>query len=287
MSLSMRATGMLVRLSRKTFTREHTLEASLRKRAGSAPIPRSMRRRMDVAEQVVAGHPVTTVTPTTGATGTQVIYLHGGSYIHGLDPAHWRIVAAIIDGTGATVTVPDYGLAPEHTVDEGYAFLEEVVARTTGRPLFIAGDSAGAALALGLAISKRATTLAGLILFSPWVDATMSNPAIQAVLPSDPMLVPEVLRAAGAAWAGSRDPRDLLISPINDTLAGLPPIAIYQGARDIFLPDAERFAEKARQAGTDVTLRVYADAFHDFVGAGWTPEAKDAFRRVADVITAG
>jgi len=290
MSLSMRLTGMLLRLTPKAPTSEHTLRASLQMRKGPAPIPRSLRRRMYVTEQLVAGHPVTTLTPRTGSTGTQVIYLHGGSYVHPLVSAHWRIVADIIDGTGATVTVPLYGLAPEHTADEGYAFLESVLARTSDRPLFLAGDSAGAGLALGLAIRNRETRaapLAGLILFSPWVDVTMSNPAIQAVAPSDPMLTPAGQLAAGTIWAGGRDLRDPLISPLYDTLDGLPPIAIYQGAKDIFLPDAERFAAKAREAGADVSLHVYRDAFHDFVGAGWTPEAKQAFRSVAAIITAG
>ena len=290
MSLSMRLTGMLLRLTPKTRTTEQTLQESLRKRKEAAPIPGSLRRRTDVTQQLVAGHPVITLTPRTGSTGTQVTYLHGGSYVHPLVSAHWRIVADIIDGTGATVTVPLYGLAPEHTADEGYAFLEAVLAQASGRPLFLAGDSAGAGLALGLAITNRATgavPLAGLILFSPWVDVTMSNPAIEAVLPSDPMLHPASQLAAGTAWAGGRDLRDPLISPLYDSLAGLPPIAIYQGAKDILLPDAERFAEKAREAGADVTLHVYPDAFHDFVGAGWTPEAKDAFRSVAAIIAAG
>ena len=43
-----------------------------------------------------------------------------------------------------------------------------------------------------------------------------------------------------------------LASQVNDTLAGLPPLYIYQGGHEIFLPDVEALAKKAEAAGTEV-----------------------------------
>ena len=47
-------------------------------------------------------------------------------------------------------------------------------------PLFVAGDSAGAAIALAVAQLLRdqqdEALIDGLVLISPWLDATMSNP---------------------------------------------------------------------------------------------------------------
>jgi monoterpene epsilon-lactone hydrolase len=55
-----------------------------------------------------------------------------------------------------------------------------------------AGDSAGGGLALSYALSQRdqhtTPTAAALLLFSPWVDATMTNPHIASVEPHDIML---------------------------------------------------------------------------------------------------
>lgn len=290
MSLSMKVTAALLRTIPKSLESKETLTASLRKRASPAPVPAVLRRTCDIGDETLGGNRVITVTPKRRSTGGQLIYLHGGAYVRPMIAAHWRIVHQIIARTGVSVTVPYYGLAPEHTADEGFHFLDEVydrTVRTSTGPVFLAGDSAGAALALAMAMRARDVAkppAASLLLFSPWVDVTMSNPRIAEVLPSDPLLAPEGLAVAGAAWAGERDVLDPLISPITDSLAGLPPIHIFQGGRDIFLPDAERFAAKAESVGAAVQLHVYPDGFHDFVGAPWTPEAKDVFSRLAAVV---
>ncbi|MEU7295132.1 alpha/beta hydrolase fold domain-containing protein [Streptomyces exfoliatus] len=124
----------------------------------------------------------------------------------------------------------------------------------------------------------------GLLLFSPWLYVTMTNPGIAAVTELDPMLAPAGFVAAGRYWADGRSTTDPLISPVYDTLRDLPPTYIYQGGHDILLPDAEKFAAKARAAGTHVVLRVWPTAFHVFVGAGWMPEARQALRDAADRI---
>ncbi|CAN5365964.1 hypothetical protein BH09ACT1_BH09ACT1_03200 [soil metagenome] len=188
------------------------------------------------------------------------------------------------------MTVPLYGLAPQHGVDEAYELLDAVYDDAVGRfgdRVFLAGDSAGGALAVGQAIRARyagTPTAAGLILFSPWFDIDLGNPGITAIEAGDVMLGRDGLIEAGRLWAGDHDHRSPLISPLFADLAGLPPVHIYQGERDILAPDAELFVKRVRDAGGEARLHLTSGAFHVFVGAPWTPEARSALDEVGRVI---
>jgi monoterpene epsilon-lactone hydrolase len=293
-SLTMDLTCALLRLRPNRFVTVASMRMSIARSRPDAPVPQALRRSFSITADTVRGRQVITLTPKSGGINTHLIYTHGGAYNHPLLGVHWRIIAALTRRTGARVTVPLYGLAPEHTADDAYQLLEDVyrtVAERAGNaPVFLVGDSAGAGLAIGQAILYREKGLRapnGLLLFSPWVDVTMSHPGIAAIAGLDPILAPEGLAAAGTDWAGPRGSTDPLVSPLYDTLEGLPPTFIYQGGHDIFLPDAKKFAAKARAAGTKVELRIYPAAFHVFVAAPWTPEARHALHHAADRIAAG
>ena len=76
-----------------------------------APVTDGVRRRCEVREERVLGQPVYTLTPKRGGSGWHVLYTHGGAFVDALTTAHWGIIAALVDATGATVTVPIYPLA--------------------------------------------------------------------------------------------------------------------------------------------------------------------------------
>jgi epsilon-lactone hydrolase len=289
----MALTRGLLRLRAARPSDDVAMRLAIRSRPGAAPVSAPLRRACTVKSEQIAGRSVVTLTPRRNSTGVQLVYLHGGAYIGSLVPAHWRIIRTLIEKTGATVTVPFYGLAPEETVGQAFEFLDFVYAAVRERAgehgVVLAGDSAGAALAVGEAIRCRDAGTAppsALILFSPWVDATMTNPDIGAVAPRDPSLIPARLVVAGAWWAGDRPTSDPLVSPINDSLRGLPPMYVYQGGRDVFLPDASLFVAKVTAAGGTAVLRVYPTGFHVFMGASWTPEARNALSDAAQRIDA-
>lgn len=53
-------------------------------------------------------------------------------------------------------------------------------------------------------------------------------------------------------------------------------MGIFQGDRDLFLPDVTLLHQRIRQAGGDSTLTIARGGFHVYVGAPWTPEARIA-----------
>ncbi|NQX36071.1 alpha/beta hydrolase [Herbiconiux sp. VKM Ac-2851] len=306
MSLSMLLTRSLLRLTPNRFRSAERIDAAIATRRPPAPLTRALRRRCEVSEETVLGVPVLTLTPRRGRPGApELVYLHGGAYVFPLQKAHWWIIDRLIVLSGVTVTVPLYPRAPEHSLSEALPFLDSVMVdvrrRAAGREVFVAGDSAGAGLALAHTIVRRdrgGELPDGLLLFSPWLDATMSNPAVPRLERLDPTLAAAGLVHCAELWTRGGDIAGRLVSPLNDSLERLPPTFVYQGTHDVFAADARRFARKAEQlarrqpppaqdarpAPSAVELRLYRGGFHDFVGATFTPESRRALGHAASVL---
>ena len=108
----------------------------------------------------------------------------------------------------------------------------------------------------------------------------MSNPGAAAVEPQDVMLGLPGLVQCGKWWAGGDDPHSPLLSPIFGDFSGMPPIDVFQGTRDVLIADARMLCEKVSAVGGAIRLFEYPGAFHVFVAATFTPEARDAFDHV-------
>lgn len=292
MSLLMTATRFLAGFRPKSTASVESLHAAIAARGAAAPIPARLRRIATVTEGHVDGFRVVTLTPIAGRSGGHLIYLHGGCYTYPLVAPHWGILAGLIERSGASVTVPLYGLAPEYTVLDALPFLLSVYEREAAaghRALSIGGDSAGGGLALALAMAARDAGLpqaAAILLISPWLDVTMSNPGLQELSATDPALAAPGLIEAGRLWSAGLDGRDPRVSPLFGDLGGLPPVHTYGGAHDILTPDAHELTRRLRAAGGAATLRIARGGFHDFPGAPWLPEARQALDGLAAVLRA-
>ncbi len=221
--------------------------------------------------------------PKQGATGAHLVYLHGGCYTYPILDRHWTMLATLVRDAGVTVTVPLYGLAPEHDMHEAYALLDATIAEIRTDRLYLGGDSAGGDLALGQAMRMRdagSVQPDGVVLVAPWLDVTLGNQDIAAVLPRERMLALPGLRAAGEWWSRG-DVRSPLASPAFGAAAGLPPLHVVQGGRDILAPDAIALADRVRMAGGTVEVDLVPDGFHVFPAVPALPEAKRSLERIA------
>ena len=248
-SWQMRGVALVIRVTRKRrYATEEGGRRMLNEAKGSTTPPGKVTREHEVASRSVAGFEVHTVRPRGAAHGPVVVYLHGGAYVSEIAAQHWSLVAQLVRDAGATVVVPHYGLAPQHTAVEAFAMLDELLGDLDPAvDLHLAGDSAGGGLALALAQRWRDTypRLAGLTLIAPWLDLEMKNPGIDAVEPRDPWLTRPGLRPAAAAWAGALPLDDPRVSPINGPLDGLPATLLLVGDRDITLPDCRLLRDRA------------------------------------------
>jgi acetyl esterase/lipase len=262
--------GMRLRRDKQAFSGgEHTLRvARSRQREGNRPPTRLTRLLTRSTHTRVEGVPVWIVEPRRGKPMARVVYVHGGGYVHPLTTDYWRLVRHLAR-TPAQVVVPFYPLAPDATAEKVIPWLLDVLAQTArvgpDVPTLLMGDSAGGALVLEMArLCRREdrARLAGIVALSPWLDASLSDPDVSDLEPTDPMLAESGLRAAARWWAGERDPADPLVSPVNASLSGLPAIDVYIGDRDILRPAVDALAARAQEEGAALRVHEVSAMFH-------------------------
>ena len=148
------------------------------------------------------------------------------------------------------------------------------------------GDSAGGGLALGLVqdfVQNSVKLPKGLILLSPWVDLTMSNPDIKQYIKKDPLLHVDTLLADAKAWAGDRDLSDWKVSPLYGEMKGLPEVLLFSGTRELLYPDIVLLAEKLRKANIKTDFEIGENLNHVFP-AFPIPEADVAINKIVEFV---
>ena len=125
------------------------------------------------------------------------------------------------------------------------------------------------------------------VTMSPWTDLSCSSGTYSRHRSLDPIIDKEGLSEAGLWYAGSRDPKDPMASPMFADLHDLPPILVQVGGDETMLDDSRIFAERARAAGVDVTYQLYDGMWHVHQsGAPDVPEAVAAYNDIAAFIRA-
>ena len=207
-----------------------------------------------------------------------LLYLHGGGFV-ACSPRTHRPITGAYALRGFDVFVPDYRLAPEHLFPAG---LDDVVAvwaaLATAGPAAVAGDSAGGNLALGLLLRARDADLpmpAAAALFSPATDMLGGGDSRRTNAARDAMFGPRVLEELRAVYLGGADPGQPTASPLEADLAGLPPLLIHAGEREILRDDSIRFAAKATAAGVVVDLKIWPVVPHVWqIAHSFLPEGR-------------
>lgn len=248
---------------RRRFESIEGLRAAVERdrKTASAEPPASVRKRCAIGRRHVGGHDCCTLAPLSGAGPVQLLYLHGGAHVAEISPFHWRLLAEFAETTGCVAHVPIFPLAPEHTYRPAYAMVNEIyrglAAAHDPRQLVLMGDSAGGGLALALAQGFAALGLPqprDIVLISPWLDLTVSNPAIPALEADDPWLARPGLEEAGRWWAGGEDPGLPHLSPVHGPLQGLGRLTVFIGTRDLLLADCRALRDRAAAQGVHVEM---------------------------------
>jgi len=175
---------------------------------------------------------------------------------------------------GYRLTFIDYPLAPEHHILTSLAVLERayklLVLQYEADEFCLMGDSAGGGLALALlqqmrdkGVEKRPEKT---ILFSPWLDVSMTNPGIDAQVKKDVLLHKEGLIACGKLYTDGLELNDPRLSPLFGALNDLKSIKVFVSTHELFYPDCILLHEKAAAArNTFIDLSVKERMVHDWV----------------------
>ena len=226
--------------------------------------------------------------PAEGLNNKAILYFHGGGFCLGIYHPNREFAARMAKECGVKVFMPNYRLAPENPFP---AALEDAMAVYKGMLLegysagniVAAGDSSGCGLLLSalLALKKSGAEMPSAIsMITPALDFAGKGESFLTKAKNDPFRLKDPLGVA-KVYVGSNNPLSPDISPLYGDLAGLPPILIHGAEYDVFVSDAVRFEEAARQAGVDVRLKTWQKMWHIFhMQDTVVPEAKEALREM-------
>ncbi|MGP3534058.1 alpha/beta hydrolase fold domain-containing protein [Microbacterium sp. RD1] len=217
-----------------------------------------------------------------------VVLLHGGGYQFGSAEAATGWGARVGAACTATVFMPDYRLAPEHpypaALEDVRAAYDQVRADHPDAMIVVAGEDAGAGLALALTASLRDEGRAipdALLLVSPFADLTVADVGSSPTGPADPWLPKEFATALAAAYAQTADPRSPGVSPLRGSTAGLPPTFVAAADDESLASDARALARSLAGSGVEHDTYFVPDSVHSFVLFPSLPESEEVLRRFA------
>ena len=220
-----------------------------------------------------------------------VLYFHGGGFILGGLDSHDGICAEICAGTGLTVVSVDYRLAPEHV---GTAAFDDALAayawvhENRGRPIVLAGESAGATIAACLAanVPHGVPAPIGQVLIYPMLNGVNEGPSYRAhafapLLSADDVAYYRTVRGADTV----DDPR---FTPLAcPSFADLPATSVFAAQCDPLASDGDIYCKRILAAGGLASFEQAPGLPHGYLRARTTSQrARQAFDRITKSIAA-
>lgn len=201
-----------------------------------------------------------------------ILHCHGGGYSTGSSLYARTLTSKLAASTSMDVLCFDYRLAPEHpypaALEDAMKAWDYLMLLGYGaRDVIITGDSAGGNLALALVMKlkkQRRILPRGLVLMSPWTDLTSSGKSFETKAEVDPVLDREYLTQMIQAYAGNRDVKNPMISPLFGDFTGFPPTYIQVGENEILLSDSLRLHQALVDANVSVKMEQFPGMWHVF-----------------------
>lgn len=246
-------------------------------------------REQDVEIPVTGGQIRLRVYRPSDATGLPIhVFLHGGGFWLGSveELVNQATCRARCTGAGLVVVAVDYRLAPEHQfpapLEDCYAGLcwaADHAAEIGGDPanISIGGVSAGATLAAGVALLSRERPgphLRGQLLEVPPLDLTLDGMRASGVGDGFGITADEMALCRGLYLSSPAEARLPHASPLHARdLTGLPATRIMTAEFDPLRSDGERYGDRLRAAGVDVSYSCCPGAVHGALAltGAWPP----------------
>ncbi|MES2751324.1 MAG: alpha/beta hydrolase fold domain-containing protein [Pseudomonadota bacterium] len=234
---------------------------------------------------------VKTLRVTSGPVGeTTVLHFHGGGYMIGSARGSAEYASRLASSLEGACYSVDYRLAPEHpypaAIDDAIdAYRGLIGLGVPASSIVLSGESSGGGLAIALAMALRTAGMpqpGGVIAVCPFADLTLSGPSVREFSGDDPAANRDLLTFMAASYFQGHEPTDPMISPLFGDFRGLPPIFITATEGEVLLSDTTRLADRARQAGADITVRLIKDSVHVFPLFSFLPEAQTTMKSIAE-----
>ena len=220
-----------------------------------------------------------------------LIFIHGGAFISGPAQHHWDSIEEIVKHTDQTVWMCDYPKAPENKIVEISenidAVYEKALAIYQAEQITLIGDSVGATLIIALIqrlVLKNNELPRKIVLVSPVMDATLSNPKIDEVDKIDPMLSKAGVSSAKKMCVENNDFNNPMISPINGSFDNFPETILFLATNDITYPDQQLAVQKMIEANTTIEVIEGEKMPHIWPFLPIMREAKTALKKIISLL---
>ena len=221
------------------------------------------------------GLPARVYSPSSSAPGV-ILYFHGGGWVVGTLGGWDASVRGLAVASGCDVVSVDYRLAPEHVfpaaADDAYDALVWAAADAglaAGRPVVVAGDSAGGNLAAVSALRARDSGgphVALQVLVYPVADCDLDRRSYREY-DGDELIV----NRRDMVWfwdhyaADPASRSNPYASPLRaPSLSGLPPVYLVTAEYDPLRDEGFAYADRLKKARVPVEHRHYGSQIHAF-----------------------
>jgi acetyl esterase len=220
-----------------------------------------------------------------------VTFLHGGGWVMGDLDSHDWVCRDLAASLGAVVVAADYRLAPEHpypaALHDAVAAARWTAAAYPGSRHVVAGDSAGASLALGVGLHAPELPLAAQLLVYPPVDPSLI------LASAGECAKGYLLSVEDMAWNYEQyvpDPRlrsDPAVDLLRADLRGAAPAVVATAEFDPLRDEGLELVARLRAAGVPVRHEPGAGLVHGyFLMQAMVPAAAACARRVVGELEA-
>ncbi|MFD2650138.1 alpha/beta hydrolase [Brucella rhizosphaerae] len=226
-----------------------------------------------------------------------ILFVHGGGFAFCSPKTHERCARVLAEKTRLTAVLPDYRLAPENPFPAGLhdvigamrALIDGKLEGLVG-PVYIAGDSAGANLALSAMLHEAENNYAlpkGALLFYGNYAMDFDTPSYQAFI-NGPGLTTDRMKRYWNWYAGGQDivshPLACPLQAKDAALEKMPPLYLTAAGIDPLFSDTILLHERLLKIGRKDELAITEGVVHGFLQ--YTNELTAAEAALEDAATA-
>jgi len=202
--------------------------------------------------------------------GGRIVFLHGGGWTFGSIETHRDMAIRLAIAAQAETLSIEYRLAPEHPFPAPLDDVLAAIASVSGDgPFALAGDSAGASLALSAMLRLRdigEKLPNGAALFYGCFTPDFKRPSFAEFGDGAYGLSLARMRQFWENYLGHEpDAAEDIATPGWADLTGLPPILLHAAGLDVLRDDSTALAARLAEAGVDATFEIAPGAVHGYL----------------------